>query len=480
MLLANKSAGDVCQIGKTGTAKAIIHPYKPSLEKPYPCWLGSDRKLYLHHPENTTITLYCTNMGNTINSAAMIPWDKVALELTEQTQAMKPTSGHHVSTVRGWEAFERATDNIYAVSMRIPYTRRTRTKDDAAYAHPKQFRALVQQCKSGVWDGVSPVRPFTSRADSQLFFERFRAQLFTPWTRADIKQLIKHLEYLEASPRFNPHGLRFLRNSDGSPWLWRPDHRHPNADWDFMNREFQARFWTMDEWCDEENESPETPCTLFLFYAIQWLRTGGKCHFFGCTMTFAAGHACVYSIGRAVTVHGNDGTYIRDVVAGEAMRTGFSSPFPNNIDMQYDFAHCTIIIESWRSNSLRANFVGGQDLINLLKDSVRRRSLSTKWYDPPQEKDAYPELPRPGMYQSRLLREATYQRATDTSESDAEFESDMEFEQNEDTLDPFDNIMVEERPESVDEKSAEHSTAQSRQGAMEDEYEHVMAEPESE
>lgn len=155
----------------------------------------------------------------------------------------------------------------------------------------------------------------------------------------------------------------------------------------------------MDEVCDWESETLELPCTLLLLYAVQWLRSGGMCHIFGYIMTWVTGHPCVYSIGRAVAVYDEDGVYIREVQPGDTMLTGFSSSFPTNIE-EYDFTRCTILIESWRANSLRYNYLGGRGLIEHLKQTVRDRSLSTKWYDAPQPKDAYRELPRLGAYAS--------------------------------------------------------------------------------
>lgn len=275
---------------------------------------------------------------------------------------------------------EMATNNIFAIFKRVPKSSRVRKTDGNKYATPSKFDDLIKQMKSGVWDGKGDVPHLRSGAD----FSFCRDSETPLWSRSEKVTLGELLDKLEKSPRFNPHGLKFIRNLDGSVWFWRLDHRHPSADWDFINREFIARFWTLNKWCNREYETCETPCTLFLFYAIQWLRTGGKCHFFGFTLTFAARHPCAYSIGRAVCVYDNDGTYIRDVVAGEAMYTGFSSPFPVSID-EYDRSRCTIMIESWRANSIRGNFAGGQDLIERLKQLILRRSVSdTQWYDAPK------------------------------------------------------------------------------------------------
>jgi hypothetical protein len=86
--------------------------------------------------------------------------------------------------------------------------------------------------------------------------------------------------------------------------------------------------------------------TLFLFYAISWLRTGGKCHIFGCVMTYTSGHPAVWSLGRAVVTLNNAGEFIREVVASEAMHSGFSSLDPMDLEKEFDFADCTIMIET--------------------------------------------------------------------------------------------------------------------------------------
>jgi hypothetical protein len=446
---------DICQIGVANLkVKSLTHPSKPSVEKVLPCWLDEDNgKLYLHHPKNITLTQLCTNASNRLGVPAMIPLDKVAVELADQTQNLKPVSGYDKSVAQGWQTFERATDSIYAAAIAFPLQKKARTRSGQYLQNPTAFQAVVRQFKTGVWDAKTTPRPFTSRAEaygwnSKRNTSRFDTDAFIPWTQSITQKLSEQLDFLAASTRFNPYGLSFLRNEDGSPWFWRPDHRHPNADWTFLNREFQARFWTMDELCDELNETQETPITLFLCYAIHWLRTGGKCHFFGCVMTFAMAHPSVYSIGRAVTVRDNDGVYIRDVVAGEAMRTGFSTPHPTDIETQFDFSRCTITFETWRANSIRSNFPGGETMIQHLKDTVRSRSLSTEWYDAPKEIDQYPKLPRPGHYNVDAIRTfipvRPKYRSTGDFESDAE---DDEFGSEDDEFDEFDDELTQAESE---------------------------------
>jgi hypothetical protein len=446
---------DVIQMGKSG--RIITKPHRPSFEKPFPFWLDEDGKLYLHHPDNGTITLYCTNVGHTMGIPAMLPLDRVAVGLTDLTQNLKPVVGYDTSVAAQYEAYDRATDSIYAVSMSAPLSARARTAASRTYANRKGFDIIKRQMTTGIFEGTLPSRMYTSRAEMRSYFQRLSTNEYKPWSAAKIKQLMNQLKLLEASPRFNPYGLKFSRNTDGSPWFWRLSHRPSNADWNFLNREFQARFWTMDEWCDESNETPESACTIFLFYAIFWLRTGGKCHFFGCEMTYAYGHPECFSLGRAVVILDNNGVYIRDVIPGEAMRTGFSSLNPTDIEKQFDFSKCTIIVETWWANSLRHNFRGGQGMIETLKETVRKRSMETEFYGRPQDAEKYPKFPMPGPYKQQMNRtwratlEPDISDDNDLSTEDLyEFESDDE----EDALAPFDDFDADEEQPSGSEKDS--------------------------
>lgn len=106
-------------MGKSG--RIITKPHRPSLEKPFPFWLDEDGKLYLHHPDNATITLYCTSMGRTVGIPAMLPLDRVAVELTDRTQNLKPIVGYDASVAAQYEAYDRAPDIIYAVATSAPF-----------------------------------------------------------------------------------------------------------------------------------------------------------------------------------------------------------------------------------------------------------------------------------------------------------------------------------------------------------------------
>lgn len=311
---------------------------------------------------------------------------------------------------------------------------------------------------TGIFEGTVPPRMYTSRAEMSPHFMHLETGTdFELWSAAKTKQSMNQLKLLEASPRFNPHGLKFSRNADGSPWFWRLSHRPSNASWTFVNREFQARFWTMRDWCDEFNETPESACTIFLFYAIFWLRTGGKCHFFGCEMTYASRHPECFSLGRAVVILDNNGVYVRDVIPGEAVRTGFSSLDPTDIEKQFDFSKCTIIVETWRANSLRHNFRGGQGMIGTLKETVRKWSMETEFYGRLQDAEKYPKFPMPGPYKQKMDRtwrttlEPDISDDNDPSTEDLyEFESDDE----EDALAPFDDFDVDEEQSSGSEKDS--------------------------
>jgi hypothetical protein len=174
-------------------------------------------------------------------------------------------------------------------------------------------------------------------------------------------------------------------------------------------------------------------------------------------MTYAAGHPEVFSIGRAVVVLDNDGVYVRDVVPGEAMRTGFSSLDPKDIEKEFDFSECTIIIETWRANSLRHDFRGGESMIETLKETVRKRSMETKFYGRPQGLEKYPKFPMPGPYKQsghRKWRATLEPDISDDSDLSAEDLYDSESDDEEDAPAPFDDFDVDEEQPSGSEKDS--------------------------
>jgi hypothetical protein len=466
---------DAVRFGISG--HAFRHPKQPSLEKAFPAWLDKeDNKLYLHHRDNLILTLLCTNLGNPQGIPAMIAWDKFALHLMEHTQKKyeTPCVGYPAPLAEHWKGYERASDNIYAIGMMLPQSVRRRTAALRAYANSEAFETLKRQLKSGIFEGTVPARAYTGRAELRSLQKRIQTDEFMPWSPARIGELSGLLKFMESSPHFNPYGLRFPRNPDGSPWFWRPDHRPSNVDWMFINREFQARLWTMDEWCDEQNETPESACTIFLFYAIFFLRTGGKCHFYGCILTYASGHTAVYSIGRAVVILNNAGQFVRDVVAGEAMRSGFSSLDPTDLMRDFDFANCTIIIESWRANALRSNFPGGRAVIDTLKETVRQRAAKTEFYGPTRVAEKYTEIPPTGRYvptdlqrrwrlaDGRVYSDANRFEELENEEDEDEYEFEEEDNEDEDELESFDNIEVdEEQPYDSEEEMSEEESDES-------------------
>jgi hypothetical protein len=186
------------------------------------------------------------------------------------------------------------------------------------------------------------------------------------------------------------------RGRDNVPWLWRIDTCPTDIDKDYISREFSARLNTMDTLCDKEHNTAETAATLFLEYVVQWLETGGKCHIFGFIMSPYSGHLANYSIGRGVKQQHADGstTFIKP---GAHMQSGWKVLSPSSIH-DYDITRRTIIIESWKANTLRFDWPVSSALIPTLEAAVLDIADETEWYNGVGQFDDYTDVPLPKSY----------------------------------------------------------------------------------
>jgi len=118
-------------------------------------------------------------------------------------------------------------------------------------------------------------------------------------------------------------------------------------------------------------------------------------------MTLGAGHPWVFSFGRAVVREFRDGTTFT-IKPGDYMKSGWTSLLPTKKE-DYDIERCTVIAESWRANSFRFDYPGGEDLIPRLEKCILGLSDSCEWYEPVQTLDKYALVPLPSSYKGRKV-----------------------------------------------------------------------------
>ncbi|KAL2026770.1 hypothetical protein VTO58DRAFT_102750 [Aureobasidium pullulans] len=392
-----------------GRTHRKFHPYRPSIDQRDVVHLGI-RRVYLHHPMNVHLTRQCINLLRGRDILPLLPQLKRAQSLAEQAQDLPPVRGYHPQFQNDWEAFERAADNAYMIRGLWPFTKDGRLNRFAIPRHRKLFlETILPQTRSGVWRGTKTTAEMQmSRANTYAYkddFPRENRLEFDPPSANDRTYVSDFIDQIENSDTFNPlrpdgTRLRIPRNADGSPWPFREDIRPQDADLDFLFREFRARLWSMDEVCDAANETEtyESPYTMLFEYVVQWFENGGKCPMFGFMMVPFPGHPQVWSFGRARFRRTADGSRGSLIEPGEVMRTGFRVLRPTNIHGDYDYTRRTVVVESWKANSMRWRYSPEDETEQLLIDAIKGIPDSTPWYDSPKPKGSYAEVHFPSFW----------------------------------------------------------------------------------
>jgi hypothetical protein len=114
---------------------------------------------------------------------------------------------------------------------------------------------------------------------------------------------------METDSGFNKHRLTIPRlGKNRIVWLWQENTCPQDIDKELILYEFTKQLHTMNNYCNVCHKTDESPATLFLEAAVQWFKTGGKYHIFGCVMTAYVGHPTNFLLGRGVTRKLRDGS----------------------------------------------------------------------------------------------------------------------------------------------------------------------------
>ncbi|CAN9331184.1 unnamed protein product [Alternaria alternata] len=387
-------------------------PYAMSIEKPHQRFIahGSD-KVSLHHLDNVVLELHCINLLKARLSVSSVPLHREALLLREQVDGRPPCEGYYKDVEDKWEIIERAHDHQRLISSFSSYHNTTRVDQDQDLT---AVRHAIEMEKTGVWDGTLPYSrslrgqylrhlTFSTRGELGKFLKNDDGSpKFTMddeyW---DWKIIMQNIDQLEQDPGFNPHKIKFPRlGRKKLPWFWRKDSCPQDLDEKFLFREFNARLVTMDEMCDPHHETEESPASLLLEYAVQFLETGGKDHLFGFIMTAYMGHMANYSFSRGIVQKVQDGED-RIILPGDHLKTGCTVLLPKDMKTDYDITRRTVLVESWLTNRFRYLFRGGPALMGVLEDAVRTIE-PTKWYNEMKtDLNDYLKVPLPKSYKDK-------------------------------------------------------------------------------
>ncbi|KAK4500080.1 hypothetical protein PRZ48_008266 [Zasmidium cellare] len=387
----------------------LTHPDQASVCKILPVFYR-DRQLGLHVPGNVVLGTWLENLVQGSHPCGFLSFTSEAATLTKSSPvAQNRQIDYEPEQKDFYRTLHRAADNAYLIGLCFPYSVRSRLQMDMTTS---KWDALCKAWKSCIFDGENlnvhtKGSLFTTRATMKDYRseERFdgqpRKQFELP-TGEDKRRILKNIAAIVAKgSRFNPDGIKLPANGDGTFWLCRPEEQFQDAGFEFQWKEARARLWTMDEECDEDHDTPETPETLLYEDYIQTLETKGKCHLFGWQFSIFAGHPQVYSWGRGLWKLNADGSRGRLIFPGDPMRTGCTVPYPTDILSQYDYRRRTIIKESWKANSARHNFPIPDNDMSLLHRSLSQISKGNALIGPMQEMSQYFQLPFPTSWHAR-------------------------------------------------------------------------------
>lgn len=428
------------------------HPFQMSIDQVHQIWIRQDNAVVFHDVGNVVLTSLCTNLMKGTLPPCILPVLKRSLELKVSVNDQPPRQGYHSQVKEDWDLVERAFDHVFAVHLQVPRERKKRL-----LVEPTSIAQIVSLGKSGVWD--TKTRPYANFAT----LSKSRSAHGDWWSDEEWATLLNVVSQIEADTvRFNKHKLKIPRlGTDATPWLFGKD-SYPKEGSNLGGRAltlgiYSERRHRMVELCDKTRDVRESAATLFIEHAVQWLETGGKCHFFGFELTWQLRHPRCLSIGRGVTQQLPDGT-TREVQPGEAMQTGCTVLLPRDISSDYDHTRRTIVFESARANMLRGPFASSPTLISSLEQHILSLADETEWYDKLGSIDDYPPLP--------LLREhyslSSYRDAWRAlcTEDTAEGGEDIEIaETTEEEEDDYDDDLIDEQGEKPRKESDTDATS---------------------
>ena len=343
-----------------------------------------DGATFIHHPDNVVLTALAYNYVHSY-------WPIIVLPIFKQAAQQTALEKHGAPRDREfWEWFNSAMDHVHHIFRCYHMHKKSRFLRDVT---PELMKKLEKAWRTGVWNPDllfvrKPGDNYTSAADrvseaklaglakqvtTSLTYRRRAVEnrptdkqfqkLWPMLTEEYQKTLAELVNEIEMDPATNPHKYEIPRSEHGAPWPFRYDHylsQESNL-WTWWFREGIARFWTMDDNCDLDHETHESPATIMLEFVVQYFEKGGVDDFIHCEMTIWEGSPQRASLGRASNVA--PGTYmcimppyLTNHGLGSVMRTGFTVAEPTSFAKHYDRSQRTVAVQPWFVNLLWSNF----------------------------------------------------------------------------------------------------------------------------
>jgi hypothetical protein len=406
-------------------------PDRVSLDKPHPLWIEREKGktvVHLHHTNNAVLTKECINLLGGRSLKCSLPWLKAAYQTAKKTVTV--TAEYPLEHRPFWDVFERFADSEFMIRrIWVPYRMRDRlTKMKITQAD--FAKTFIPMARSGKWDGSKPKKGFVGEARPRSLGSIQDGQPhkdFKMWSSEEIQDIQDLLTQAETDfLRYNKNKLKLPRTADGVPLLFSTQHEFEWT-WTTLFQEMRARLRRILEDCDEKNADVnfETPRSMLIEFVIQWFETGGKCWLFGFRLTWVVGHIQCSSVGRGMYRYDRNGRPTEFIQAGAQMMTGCIVPSSTDSNLmvditdmdEYDYTRRTIVIESWKANSVRFNYSSDSAMLRVIRRAIEGIYDVTEHYDAIDlEIKNFPDL---------LLR---FRRATirrdDTAQSEGEGEGE--------------------------------------------------------
>lgn len=175
-------------------------------------------------------------------------------------------------------------DNLWAIRSQYPWLRKARLN---IQMKDHEFKRCRNEWRNGILQANEDPIPFTIH---------YRNLNDPRWKQSD-KNRINTL-VAEMQGYFSANTIPLPRGKDDSPFPWRPEHMPADWSWAKLEAHMAYHFELMDDWCDWQFITDESPETLLLELIWQWMENAGRDPWLRLPMTLLAHHPAGWAIGH--------------------------------------------------------------------------------------------------------------------------------------------------------------------------------------
>jgi hypothetical protein len=327
---------------ESGRAKAP-HPLSLSFDAILPISISNGKVEYHANPNNMCLTATWINRLKGLFFPMLLGY----MRMVEEMRSGPP--GQDYSTIID------QLDHFYVKSQAYKFVKKT----ERGEMDSEKAQMIIEQMK----------QPIASQHDANSAFKVPKLSIDHDknkgWSSAECNTIDTIIA--QAEQRY-PSSKKIPRGPDGSPWIWIPLHMPTDWSWHHLWRLIAGRMTRMRYLCNAKWETIDNTVTLFLECVLQYLKFGGKDEFFGAPMTIYVKHALIFSIGHRRH--------------GEQMRTGFKTPYPQDLD-DYDESISNICFETHLANHVKWNH--SESEYEIIHEDLRKVHLNTDYYSVPND-----------------------------------------------------------------------------------------------